>query len=119
PNRTAFVSKIDFQEHGQGFGRGHHLGITVRDKGGAGFDWLGKTDPSYERCAGNWYGPVLESAIQMVDRQLVGDEEIRDQDLIVRTPQTSIWHVRDIRSLLRYAVKRFLPTCGCSEEISP
>ena len=72
-----------------------------------------EADPAIEGDSGN--GFVLQCAVDLVDRQLVGDVVVGNQYLVLPPPRSPVGNVRELCSLLLERIERLASPARAEE----
>ena len=86
-----------------------NVDIPVRNKARAAVQRFIVADPLFELRFRNRDRPILQVAINLVDRELVGDEEVGNDYFVVSASRTAKRNINQLGSRLRKRIDRLLP----------
>src|SRR6185437_10239042 len=93
-----------------------HFDVTVGDEGHCGGDRLEKGDPINELGILGKGIAELQIAVQIVYRKLVDDEEVCDEQFVLRAARTARRKMHELTALRRERIKGSLTNSRSDEE---
>ena len=118
PNGKAFIPQIYFKKRRQCLLRSANLDIAIRNEACASLKRFVEGDPLLKSRFRNGDWPKLQIAINLVDRQLVSDEKISNENLVPSPSRPLKRSANELRSRCGERIESLLPSGFRSEKKS-